>query len=257
MSKLTVSVVLVIVPFLCSVVQEQTCVDPASLAESTVSIVRTFDEKERNARISRASGLRLSPKKIATLEHVANGMGLSKVAWTKVVLRQELGAHTNNWVEVHTFVRVKHIVHTGAHENIYILELSQPNGSVTAPRIRTTVPREKEPLVAVGYPGGKLRTGFGNFVRIGTFDKDGDYAGMSLVELSDGNDRRVFGRGASGGPAYDCQGYVVGLISRQILTFNAHLRIGLGNFELRLTTAPGEPNSALVSAATLKNIPLD
>src|SRR5262245_126293 len=69
----------------------QTCVDPAQLAYSTVSITRYFDEAERSGR-SDVIGIQGSawfhtPNTIVTVEHVVTEMGLSTQEWKLLDIR--------------------------------------------------------------------------------------------------------------------------------------------------------------------------
>src|SRR5215471_2612915 len=70
---------------------EAGCVDPVSLAHSTVSITRYFDDAERERQDGllgvRGTGWFLSPTSIATVEHVAAGMNLSEQSWKKIEVR--------------------------------------------------------------------------------------------------------------------------------------------------------------------------
>ena len=70
---------------------EAGCIDPASLAHSTVSIARYFDDKEREVEPGllgvRGTGWFLSPTSMATIEHVAVAMNLSDQSWKQVEVR--------------------------------------------------------------------------------------------------------------------------------------------------------------------------
>src|SRR5216683_1724894 len=67
---------------------EGTCVEPESLAHSTVSITRYFDDAERAADPgfigARGTGWFLSPTTIVTVGHVAAGMNLSTRDWKEL-----------------------------------------------------------------------------------------------------------------------------------------------------------------------------
>jgi hypothetical protein len=69
------------------------CVDPAQLARSTFSIVRHFDETERDTSpdligIS-GTGWFLSPTTIITVAHVAEAMKLSSQDWKSLEIADE------------------------------------------------------------------------------------------------------------------------------------------------------------------------
>ena len=70
---------------------EAGCIDPASLAHSTVSITRHFDDKEREVEPGllgvSGTGWFLSPTSMATIERVAVAMNLSDQSWKPVEVR--------------------------------------------------------------------------------------------------------------------------------------------------------------------------
>jgi hypothetical protein len=72
------------------------CVDPAELARSTVSILRHFDEAERDARPDligiQGTGWFLSPTAIVTIAHVTEAMKLSTQDWKPLEIADRHGS---------------------------------------------------------------------------------------------------------------------------------------------------------------------
>src|SRR5262249_9631462 len=113
------------------------CVDPATIAHSTVSVTRHFDDKERAQQPGllaiRGTGWFLSPRSMVTVEHVAAAMKLSDQDWKDVELRT--GEYTQSIP-----ARVQRIA--GSHtEKIAVLELQTAPSGAEGFRLRT------EPLV--------------------------------------------------------------------------------------------------------------
>src|SRR5512132_3795220 len=77
---------------------EAGCIDPATAAHSTVSIMRHFDDKEQEERPGvvgiRATGWFLSPTSMVTVEHVATAMKLSDQHWKHVEITKGESKHS-------------------------------------------------------------------------------------------------------------------------------------------------------------------
>jgi hypothetical protein len=232
---------LVLAPLFANTPATATCVDPATLAHSTVSITRHFDEEERKAEAGvigiRGTAWFLSPKAMATAGHVAAAMKLSQLNWKEVELldgdsRRPIG------------VRVRNLA--GAHaEKIAVLELQTafPHGQSLRIRSEPLVP--EEPLVSLAYPHSQLRFAGGRFVEYGGEDK---FAGTALLEMYDGNDRLVLDHGASGAPVLDCQGRVVALVSNLFTRTMQFL-----SQPVRISTAWGSANVLSVPIQVLED----
>src|SRR3954469_4104655 len=70
---------------------EAACVDPATIAHSTVSITRYFDHDEKappGVTGIAGTGWFLSPTSIVTVEHVAVAMKLSDRTWKRIEIRE-------------------------------------------------------------------------------------------------------------------------------------------------------------------------
>ena len=190
---------------------EAGCIDPASLAHSTVSIARYFDDKEREVEPGllgvRGTGWFLSPTSMATIEHVAVAMNLSDQSWKEVEVRT--GDHSQSIP-----IRIRRIVGSQA-EKIAVLELQTafPEAQGFALRMEPLVPEET--VVSLAYPGDQLRIAAGRFVKYGD---DARLAGTALLEMYDGDDRLVLDHGASGAPIFDCAGRVVAVASNLLTT---------------------------------------
>ena len=218
---------------------ETTCVDPTSLAHSTVSITRFFEDAERNPQ-SDVVGVRgtawfQSPTTVVTAAHVAVGMKLSTQEWKS--LRVEDGAQS--WSNSARIQRV-----AGSHiEKLAVLELQTavPNARSVAIRMLPLMPEDR--VVTFAYPNNHLHTVVGRFVQ---YADSGRLAGTALLEIFEGDDRLVIDYGASGAPVFDCEGRVAAVISTAITQI---LATPFGN--RRISTAWGSPNVVSVPVQQL------
>ena len=113
---------------------ETACIDPASLAHSTVGIVRYFDEAERHAQRGllgiQGTAWFQSPMTLVTAAHVASAMRLSPAEWK--VISIEDGADSQSIP-----VRVQRFA--GAYaEKLAVLELRTPVSNARSVAIRTS-----------------------------------------------------------------------------------------------------------------------
>jgi hypothetical protein len=220
---------------------EAGCIDPATLAHSTVSITRYFDDHEREAQPGllgiRGTGWFLSPTSLATVEHVTASMNLSERSWTPI----EIWTGEN---KRSIPVRVARLA--GSHaEKISVLELQTVFSGAQGLPLRMEPLRPEEPVVSLGYPDDRLRVAAGRFVKYGDVDK---FAGTALLEMYDGNDRLVLDHGASGAPVFDCMGRTVAVVSN---LFTSTMQF-MGS-AIRISTAWGDPNVASVPIQVLKD----
>src|SRR5262249_15370530 len=144
----------------------------------------------------------LSSRQIVTAAHVAEAMRLAIGTWTDLQIRER---ETSNSIPA----RLLRIVGVNA-EKIAILELKLPFPGAIALPIRREPLVADEHVVALGYPGGRLRTANGRFVQFGQDEKT---TGAALLEMHDGDDRLVLDHGASGSPVLDCAGRVVAVVA--------------------------------------------
>jgi hypothetical protein len=219
---------------------EAGCVDPASLAHSTVGIMRYFEDEEREAQGGlvgvRGTGWFLSPTLIATVEHVATGMNLSDQAWKPIEIRT---GETKQSV----LVRVQRVVGSKA-EKIAVLELQTALAGAQGLDLRMEPLLSDEPVASIAYPGDRQRLAGGRFVEYGEGDK---FAGTALFEMYDGNDRLALDHGASGAPVFDCAGRVVAVVSN---LFTSTMQFMAQS--IRVSTAWGSPNVASVPIQVLR-----
>jgi hypothetical protein len=217
------------------------CIDPATLAHSTASIIRHFDEAEKEARPGvlgiMATGWFLSPTSIATVEHVTAAMHLSDRDWKPVEI-------VNRESKQSIPARIRRVAGSSAHR-IAVAELQTAfSGAQGLPlRMEPLVPEER--VASVAYPGGQLRVAGGRFVRYGDSDR---LAGAALLEMYDGNDRLVLDYGASGAPVFDCTGRVAAVVTNLFTTsmqFMSHT--------IRISTAWGQPNVVSVPVPVLQD----
>jgi trypsin-like peptidase len=216
------------------------CVDPATLVRSTVSITRAFGADERAAAPAvlgiRGTGWFLSPRLVVTAAHVTEAMRLSAEDWKDIELR---AGETDTSLPA----RIVHVA--GAHaEKMAVIELRSAFPGAAALPLRTAPLVSEERLVSLAYPNGQLRFASGRFAEYGTGD---GFAGAALIEMHAGNDRLVLDHGASGAPVLDCAGRVVAVVST-LLTRTLSLPTG----PVRISTAWQTPNVLSIPAEALK-----
>jgi hypothetical protein len=216
------------------------CVDPSTLASSTVSIAREFGPEEQRTERGvigvRGTGWFLAPRAIVTAAHVAEAMHLAARDWKEITIRERESS-------IAVPARLLHIAGPGA-EKLAVLELRTPVPAAAALRVRTEPLVAEERLVSIAYPKGELRYAGGRFAHYGT----DALAGMALIEMHDGSDRLVLDHGASGAPVLDCEGRVVAVVSTLITQ-----TIGLPTGAVRVSTAWQTPNVVSIPAEPLLN----
>jgi hypothetical protein len=221
---------------------EAGCIDPATLAHSTVSITRFFDDEEKEKERSGALGIRgtgwfLSPTSMVTVEHVAASMNLSRQTWKQIEIRQG---------ENEQSIPARILRLAGSHsEKIAVLELQTAFSDAQGFQLRMEPLVPEEPVASLAYPGNRLRVAGGRFVQYGDDDR---LAGTALLEMYDGNDRLVLDHGASGAPVVDCHGRVVAVVSNIFTKTMQFL-----SREIRISTAWGSPNVVSVPIPVLKD----
>jgi hypothetical protein len=221
---------------------EASCVDPATLVRSTVSITREFNEEERKAAPAvfgiRGTGWFLSPRLVVTAAHVAEAMRLSRQDWKEIELRER---ESKGVIPA----RIARVVGSQS-EKMAVIELMAPFPSAAALPIRAEPLLPEERVLSLAYPNGKLRFADGRFAQYGLGDR---FAGTALLEMHDGNDRLVLDHGASGAPVLDCEGRVVAVVSTLITQ-----TIGLPTGAMRVSTAWQTPNVVSIPAEGLKGL---
>ena len=220
---------------------EAGCIDPATLAHSTGSITRYFDEREQQPRpgvvgIS-GTGWFLSPNSMVTVEHVAAAMRLSDQNWKEIEIRKGEDKQSIP-------ARISHLAGSYA-EKIAVLELQTAFSGARGVQLRMKPLVPEEPVVSLAYPGDRPRVAGGRFVRYGDGAR---LAGTALLEMYDGNDRLVLDHGASGAPVVDCAGQVVAVVSNLFTTSMQFM-----SRTVRISTAWGSPNVVSVPISALKN----
>lgn len=215
---------------------EAGCVDPATLARSTVNIVRMFEapQDSSNAGIAGTAWF-LSANVLVTAAHVADAMRLSDHEWTQVQIHERER-------KISLLVRIRNRLGSRS-EKIAVLELRTPFWGAIALPIRAAPLVADEPLLSLAYPELRLRTAGGRFVR---FETEDARAGAALLELHDGDDRLALDHGASGAPVLDCNGRVVAVVT-SILSQT----IDIMSRKMRVSTPWQTPNVVAEPVATL------
>jgi Trypsin-like peptidase domain len=228
-----------------SVATHAGCVDPATLAGSTVNIVRTFesaqDKVDGDPYGIAGTAWFLSPSLVVTAEHVAASMHLSERDW------KEVAFHEKGKKSVMP-VRVAQRLGSG-EEKIAVLELKTRYAGAAALPTRTAPLVADEPVLSLAYPDLKLRFAGGRFVR---FETDEALEGAALLEMHDGGDRFVLDHGASGAPVLDCDGHVVAVVtnvlSQTIEMFSETVRVSTPWQTPNVVAVPLAPFASLVPA---------
>ncbi len=221
---------------------QATCIDPATLVRSTVSITREFSDEERKATPAvlgiRGTGWFLSSHLIVTAAHVADAMRLSKEDWKKVELRERDSKGEFP-------ARVVRVVGS-LSEKIAVIELKAAFSGAAPLPVRAEPLYPEERVLSLAYPNGGLRFAGGRFVEFGS---KSTLTGAALLEMHDGNDRLVLDHGASGAPVLDCEGRVVAVVST-LMTQTIRLPTGA----VRISTAWHTPNVLAIPAGGLKSL---
>src|SRR5215813_12511583 len=140
---------------------EAACLDPSTIAHSTVSIAREFNEEESKAQPG-INGIRgtawfLSPRLLVTAAHVAEAMQLSAQEWKDVEVR-------DGESERSVAVRIRQLAGPQV-EKIAVLELRSaiPDAVVLQRRAAPLIPEES--VASLAYPKSQLRSAGGRFVQ--------------------------------------------------------------------------------------------
>jgi len=220
---------------------EAACIDAGQLDHASVSIVRYFDEPEREAQPGvlgiRGTSWFLSPTTLVTAEHVVAAMKLSTQDWMPIELVNGDGNQTVG-------ARIQRVAGTRA-EKLAVIELQNPIPAARSVPIRTAPLAPDEEVATLAYPDGRPRFVSGRFRQYGD---DGKLAGAALLEMYEGDNRLVIDHGASGAPVVDCQGRVVAVVTNvftQSLVFASR--------EIRISTAWGMPNVVSVPIQALED----
>src|ERR1700704_87224 len=199
---------------------EDACIDPSTLAATTVSITRYFtaDEKPRPS----LDGYRAtawfygSTRYLVSIAHfVDDAPLLPRGEWRKVDVQQRD-------VTVQVSARLLSVVRA-LPEGFALFELREPFPHAHTLKLREKPLSRNEPVRSIASLDG-LRFAKGRFAEIaGSSDIPGDHPfakvrpGSGLFEMWDieerNNDRYVLDHGASGAPIVDCEGNVAAVAS--------------------------------------------
>ncbi len=238
---------------------EDACIDPSTLATTTVSITRYFtaDEKPRPS----LEGYRAtawfygSTRYLISIAHFVDDVPvLPRGEWRKVDVQQQD-------VTVQVSARLLAVVRA-LPEGFAIFELQEPFPNAHTLKLREKPLSRNEPVHSIAYPAG-LRFAKGRFAEIaGSSDIPGDHPfakvrpGSGLFEMWDieerNNDRYVLDHGASGAPIVDCEGNVAAVAS----SFITQGSVYFAGREFRLTTPWGMANNTAALIRPLFDITL-
>ena len=238
---------------------EDACIDPSTLAATTVSITRYFTADEKST--PSFDGYRAtawfygSTRYLVSIAHfVDDAPVLPRGEWRKVDVQQRD-------VTVLVSARLLSVV-TALPEGFALFELREPFPNAQTLKLREKPLSRNEPVRSIAYLDG-LRFAKGRFAEIaGSSDIPGDQPfakvrpGSGLFEMWDieerNNDRYVLDHGASGAPIVDCEGNVAAVAS-SIVTQGSLYFAGR---ETRLTTPWGMANNTAALIQPLFDITL-
>jgi hypothetical protein len=238
---------------------EDACIDPSTLAATTVSITRYFtaDEKIRRS----LDGYRAtawfygSTRYLVSIAHfVDDAPVLPRGEWRKVDVRQR---DVTTQVSARLLTVVKAIP-----EGFALFELREPFPNAQTLKLREKPLSRNERVLSIAYLDG-LRLAKGRFAEIaGSSDiaRDHPFAkvrpGSGLFEMWDieerHNDRYVLNRGASGAPIVDCEGNVAAVASSIVTQGSVYF----AGREFTLTTPWGMANNTAALIQPLFDITL-
>jgi hypothetical protein len=238
---------------------EDACIDPSTLAPTTVSITRYFtaDEKPRPS----LEGYRAtawfygSTRYLISIAHfVDDAPALPRGEWRKIDVQQRD-------VTVQVSARLLAVV-KALPEGFAIFELQEPFPNARTLKLREKPLSRNEPVLSIAYLDG-LRLAKGRFAEIaGSSDIPGDQSfakvrpGSGLFEMWDieerNNDRYVLDHGASGAPIVDCEGNVAAVASSLVTQGSMYF----AGREIRLTTPWGMANNTAALIQPLFDITL-
>jgi len=220
--------------------QRPECIDPRQLVTTVAHLIHGD---------SRATAVFIAPTRMATVQHVASDLGLTRDRWTKIRIEQHIYPEHGNTLfrQAMLDVKVAAIRSNGGSEFLYILEMERPFTGMTIALIANIFPQKDDYLMGVGYPGSILRKTTGRYLA-----PDTENSNDHLVELSDYDDWNVFMQGGSGSPVFDCSGRLVGLISGHLWSSHNNTCSG-GNSDC--TQKTDEQNTSL-HTATDRIIPI-
>ncbi|HZV20706.1 MAG TPA: serine protease [Hyphomicrobiales bacterium] len=237
-ARLTLRVWLLLL--LWSLVPARACVNPATLAHSTVGITLHSSEQLRKQDPAAATGVRgtawfTSPTILVTAAHVIESLHLVASEWTEAELLDGTDVQQR-------YVRLHHFAGPLA-ERLAFFELQASFPAAKPLQLRREQLNAGERVFSLAYPHNRQRFAEGRFLSYGD---DDNAAGMALLEMYDGNDRLVLDHGASGAPVVDCDGRVVAVVS------NIYARtITLISRPIRISTAWGSANIAAIPVSAL------
>ena len=238
---------------------EDACIDPSTLATTTVSITRYFtaDEKPRPS----LEGYRAtawfygSTRYLISIAHFVDDVPvLPRGEWRKVDVQQRD-------VTVQVSARLLAVVRA-LPEGFALFELREPFPNAQTLKLREKPLSRNEPVRSIAYLDG-LRFAKGRFAEIaGSSDIPGDHPfakvrpGSGLFEMWDieerNNDRYVLNHGASGAPIVDCEGNVAAVASSVVTQGSLYF----AGREFRLTTPWGMANNTAALIQPLFDITL-
>jgi len=222
------------------------CVDPSTLAKTTVSMTRYFSNDRKP--LSTLDGYRAtawfygSTRYLLSIAHfVEDAPALERGKWGVVDVQQHDAVTRVN-------ARLLAIINA-VPEGIAVFELREGLPNAQPLKLREKPLSRNEPVRSAAYVGG-FRFAKGRFAEImprGQISSSDPFAkvppGTGLFEMWDIDEpydaRYVLDHGASGAPIVDCEGNVAAVTS----SFMTQGSLRLAGREIRLTTPWGMPNN--------------
>jgi hypothetical protein len=228
-----------------SALAQDACIDPSTLATTTVGITRYFTAEEKpqpSLRGYRATAWFYgSTRYLVSIAHfVDDAPVLPRGEWRTLDLQH---GDVTAQVDARLLTVIKALP-----EGFALFELRQPFPDAATLKLRERPLSKDEPVRSIAYLEGP-RFAKGRFAEIAGSGASGDHAfakvrpGTGLFEMWDiderNNDRYVLDHGASGAPIIDCEGNVAAVTS----SFVTQGSLRIGGREIRVTTPWGMANN--------------
>lgn len=185
----------------CAGMDSRECANPASFADSVLKL----DDAQGTSFLT-------GEREMLTVMHVTVALQMSE-SWQRIRISQRKVGPGEEWYGANPLMRIKRIYSVGLPEELHLVEMRDPFfWKPPALKLRETPLSLGERVSGVGYSAGKQRFGSGRFVdRAPSIMQLRGFGGFAI---SNDKEEYPLASGASGGPIADCDGRVVGAISK-------------------------------------------